>query len=199
MNVLYVNACIRGAESRTRRIADSFFNALDAQFTVTEHQLDTMRLPALDHTMLAFREQCCDHGDFSSEFFKPVHDFMQSDVIVIAAPYWDLSFPSCVKVWVEHMFVRNYTFLYKNDLPVGLSHASECIYITTAGSMMGGHNWGELYLQDALRMLGIPKWTAISAEGLDMAGAQTEQILQNACRKAKKCAKTLIDSVSASC
>ena len=42
-------------------------------------------------------------------------DFAEADVIVVAAPYWDLSFPSILKVFFEHINVLKLVFDYSDN------------------------------------------------------------------------------------
>ena len=51
-------------------------------------------------------------------------DFVKSDIIVVAAPYWDLSFPSVLKVFFEHINILKLVFDYSDKgeiVPLGLS------------------------------------------------------------------------------
>lgn len=46
--------------------------------------------------------------------------FAQADEIVVAAPYWDLSFPSILKVYLERVCVTGITFHYVENREEGL-------------------------------------------------------------------------------
>lgn len=58
------------------------------------------------------RVELSDKGDFSNEMFKYAHQFAESDTVVIAAPYWDLSFPAVLKAYLEAVSVCGITFKY---------------------------------------------------------------------------------------
>lgn len=180
MRVLFVNACIRGEASRTLRLARTFLTQLQEEapgFTLLTHDLPTMGLHPVDAETLALKESLCDAHDWQHPLLRPALEFATADAVVIAAPYWDMSFPSLLKVWVEHMYVRNLTFVYRNDQPVGLCQGRAAAYLATAGSPIGSHDWGRTYIQDVLNTLGIPGFRSFSAEGLDLAGADVEGIL----------------------
>ena len=57
-----------------------------------------------------------------------------ADVIVMAAPYWDLAFPTKIRAYLEEITVSGITFRYGADgIPLGLCQAKRLIYVTTAG------------------------------------------------------------------
>lgn len=193
--VLFVNACVRGAASRTLELAQVFLEVLcrelpDAE--VTEQDLTTMGLRSVDMDTLTRKEALCDQHAWDDPLFAPAVAFQQADAVVIAAPYWDMSFPSILKVWVENMYVRNLTFRYVNDQSVGLCQGKEAVYITTAGSPIGDHDWGTAYIRDVMQVLGIPGFSAVKAEALDLAGRDVESIMADARMKAVQAAQALV-------
>lgn len=189
MPLLFVDACPRGeGVSRTLAVAGEFlrafrFAAPDA--CVITHRLDEMGLVPLTGRSLAEREARIDARDFSHAMFAPARDFARADTIVIAAPYWDLLFPAALKVYIEHMFIRELTFRYIDDKPVGLCAARRALFITTAGGKIAALNFGERYLRAALGMLGIARFDAIALEGIDMQGADTCVALADGARRAR--------------
>lgn len=194
MKLLFVNACPRGAASRTLRLAETFLDAFVQEkpdTTIIRHDLPKMGLRPVDAATLARKEALCDERKWSDPLFAPVLDFQSADAVVIAAPYWDLSFPAILKIWVENMYVRNLTFYYDNDRPVGLCRGCEAVYITTAGSPIGANDWGAGYMQAVLTTLGIPRFTAIRAEALDLDSTDAEAVLAEAEMAAKTAAKQL--------
>lgn len=185
---LFVNACPRGEESRTLRLARAFLEALCSQcpsLTIAEHDLTRMNLHSVDRTTLIMKEALCDRSAWEDPYLAPAVAFQQADVVVIAAPYWDLSFPSILKVWVENVYVRNLTFRYENDKPIGLCQGRESVYITTAGSPIGDNDWGARYMRAVLTTLGIPRFTSLCAEALDLEGSDCDAIMERALAEAR--------------
>ena len=194
MQTLFVNCCPRGEASRTLRLAEFFLAALREKLPgldLREQNPYGMGLAPVWGETLAQREALCDARDWTHPLTRPAAEMAQSDLIVIAAPYWDLSFPSALKVWMEHMWIRNLTFFYRNDQPVGLCRAEAAVYITTAGSRIGAHDWGTLYVEDCLRTLGVRSFHAIKAEALDLDSSDPEAILAEAEKRARLLAKGL--------
>lgn len=194
LKILFVNACVRGAESRTLELARIFLEELcsclpDTQ--VIEHDLMGMNLRPVDRETLMRKEALCDERRWDNPLIQPAADFQRADAVIVAAPYWDMSFPSILKVWVENMYVRNLTFRYVNDQSVGLCSGREAVYITTAGSPIGEHDWGTAYIRDVLQVLGIPGFAEVKAETLDLAGSDPAAIMHEAGIRAKEQARAL--------
>lgn len=195
MKLLYVDACVRGDASRTRRLAETFLEEcgkLLPGMTVVTQRLCEMDLRPIDAETLAMKEALCDRRAWDDSFLRAAVDFQSADAVVIAAPYWDLSFPSLLKVWVENVYVRNLTFRYENDRCIGLCRGRESVYLTTAGSPIGENDWGAGYLRAVLTTLGIPGFTAVKAEALDLEGRNVEAIMAEAERRAVQAARELV-------
>lgn len=183
MKVLFVNCCPRGEASRTLALARRFLGGLKAAEIIT-HDLCSMNLPPVNAEILSRRETVCDARDWNNPIVQPAVEFVRADLIVIAAPYWDLSFPSMLKIWVEHMWVRNLTFHYEHDTCIGHCRASHCVYITTSGSPVGENDWGTGYIRAVMKALGVKEFHAIKAEGIDLDGADVAEILAAAAHEA---------------
>ncbi len=128
--VLYINSCV-GRYSRTAQIARAFLNGRP---DVHELRLDEEYLEPLNEDVLYSRSQRIETGDFSHSYFAAAKQFAGADEIVIAAPYWDLSFPSKLKVYLENICISNLTFRYTPEgIAEGLCKAKKLTYITTSG------------------------------------------------------------------
>lgn len=196
MKLLFVNACPRGEASRTLRLARSFieqFKASVPEAAIIEHDLCEMAQQPVTDAVLALREPLCDARDWSHPLVQPAKEFVTADAVLIAAPYWDLSFPSVLKIWVEHMYVRNLTFHYEHDRCIGHAQGKRAIYITTAGSPIGDNDWGALYMQAVMKALGIPAFTSLRAEALDLDTSDPEALLRDAEKQVRQAANDLAD------
>ena len=191
--LLFVNACPREEASRTLRLARIFLEELSrhGDLRIITQDLPSLGLRSMDADALAVKEALCDRRAWDDSFFRHALPFQQADAVVIAAPYWDLSFPSILKVWVENMYVRNLTFRYEADRCVGLCRGREAVYITTAGSPIGATDWGALYIRAVMNALGIPGFTSVRAEGLDLAENDAAAIMAQAEASARKAAREL--------
>lgn len=175
--ILFVNACVR-PESRTRRLALEVLKKLKGE--VTELCLEKENIQPLNGERLAFRNQKIAQGDFSSDLFRYARQFAEADEIVIAAPYWDLSFPSMVKIYFEAVTVTGVTFYYTEEgIPKGLCRAGRILYVTTAGGPVGSLNLGFEYVKGlADAFYGIRPCLCVKADNLDLVGNDPEEMIR---------------------
>lgn len=177
--ILFIDACVR-AESRTRRLTGHILKDLEGEVQMV--RLAEASFPAVDEAFLSFRNRCVAAGDYSDPVFAPARQFARADTIVIAAPFWDLSFPSVLKQYLEQICVTGITFRYTEEgVPVGLCRAKDLWYVTTAGGPILSEAFGFGYVEAlAKNFFGIHQTHLIRAEGLDIVGADVEAILRAA-------------------
>ena len=187
-NILYINACVkREIASRTNRLAEAYLKkCLETQdcrlITVV---LEDIAMPPLRGKNLMEREQAIQNSDFSGEAFELARTFASADEVVIAAPYWDMSFPALLKLYIEQICINRLTFCYnEKGMPCGLTNIKKAVYLTTAGGYIGNNNFGFDYIKGVFStFFGITDITFFSAEGLDIYGNDPEKILADAIDK----------------
>ena len=177
--VLFVNACSR-KNSRTLRLAKHVLARLGKEYE--EVNLDRERIMPLYGERLDEREALLSAGKTDDPFFRYARRFAAADEIVVAAPYWDLSFAAMLKNYVEAINVIGITFSYSDmGVPGGLCRAKRLIYVTTAGGEIVSDELGFGYIKTLCQTFyGINELVYFKAEGLDIAGADIEGILQKA-------------------
>ena len=177
--ILFVNACVR-RNSRTRFLAEQVIRHLNG--TVVEANPVTTTQPITSEEFIINRTDATSKMDFSDPAYTPARQFAEADIIVVAAPYWDLSFPAILKAYFEQVNVVGLTFEYTDDgLPRGLCKAKKLIYVTTAGGPIISDEYGYGYVKAlAQGFYGIADVCQVKAEGLDMIGADVEEILNKA-------------------
>ncbi len=178
MKVLFVNACVR-EQSRTKILADYLLQKIGETPDIIDLAKDQPR--PFNQEMLLHRSKLIGQQKFDDPIFLYASKFIEADVVVIAAPYWDFSFPALLKTFVEHINVGGLVFKYDpNGRIVSLCKAQRLYYVTT----MGGHNptdFGFGYIKALCETLyNIKKVDLIKAEGLDIIGTNVEDILQKA-------------------
>lgn len=178
MKVLYINSCIR-ENSRTKTLADYLVNKIGGN--VKEIVLSKEKIAPVDSAFLQKRDKLISEGNFNDEMFSYAKDFAEADVIVVAAPYWDLSFPSILKVFFEQINVLKLVFDYsdKGEI-ISLCNAKKLYYVTTKGGY-GSDDYGFKYIEALSKTFyGIKDIVLIKAEGLDIYNNNVEAILANA-------------------
>lgn len=178
-SVLLINACIR-KDSRTRRLAEKLLTKLNRPFE--EVCLHEIAFPVVNEEFLNMRDRLVSEQDFSSPVFDLARQFSEAETIVIAAPYWDLSFPAALKQYFEQINVVGITFRYTEDgIPVGMCRADRLFYVTTAGGSYVPEEFGFGYVKSlAQNYYGIADVRKIEAVGLDLYGADVEAIMESA-------------------
>ena len=182
--ILFINACVR-KESRTKRLADFLLSGLNDD--VKEVRLEKIQFPITDDDFILERYRRLENNDINAPMFDLARAFAKADTIVVAAPYWDLSFPATLKQYFEQVCVIGITFRYNNEgLPVGMCNAKKLYYVTTAGGKILSDDYGFGYVKAlSQEFYGIPEVECIKAEGLDIVGADVEKILTETMDKIK--------------
>ena len=181
--ILFINACVR-PESRTLALARRTAEYIKGEYEFVD--LYNEDIKPLDNERLSFREECSLKGDFTDSMFRYAEQFSRADEIIIAAPFWDLSFPSVLKCYTEAICVNGITFRYSEEgIPEGLCRARRLIYVTTAGGYIPEDNCGFNYIKQLCEgFFGIDASVMIKAEGLDIYGADIDGILSAAEKEA---------------
>ena len=91
MNILFIHACIR-EESRTLVLAKDILSKMQGE--ITELDLTKENILPLNRASLEERERLLKSGKTDAPMLQYAKQFAQADEIVIAAPFWDLSFPA---------------------------------------------------------------------------------------------------------
>lgn len=191
--VLFVDCCIRGGESRTSSLAERFLAALPAEYHVTRLDLMKENLLYFKGGYFDERQQLLQVGKRDHPRFCYAHQFAQADLIVIAAPFWDLSFPALLKVYIEQVSVDGITFGSTENGLQGLCRASDMVFLTTRGGFYTGDalEMGSRYLDALHTFFGVGRYHCVAADGMDVAGFDAEGALRDAMNRAEALAKTL--------
>jgi len=175
--ILFVNACVR-KNSRTKRLANYLIDVLNDEFK--EINLMKENIFPLNDKNLEFRSFLTENKNFDNPIFNYAKDFAKADTIVIAAPFWDLSFPASLKSYIEAINIIGLTFDYSSDgIPFGLCNAKKLFYVTSAGGKIFNLEYGFGYIKSLCNnFYGIKDVFCIKAENLDIIGSNVENILK---------------------
>ena len=177
MKVLFINACVR-KNSRTLVLAREFMKEYDAE--ITELNLEMENISPLNGELLEKRDSLLHSGAFDDPSLCYARQFAAADEIVIAAPFWDLSFPAMLKTYFERITASGITFEYVNGRPVGLCRAHRLVYVTTSGGEIF-EDFGYTYVRTlAKSFYGIPKTLCVRATNLDVEMITADRVLADA-------------------
>lgn len=177
MHTLFINACVR-PESRTKALADRLLAQLPGTFDVLN--LEFEGIEPLNDSRLLLRDDILAAGDLDHPMLEYARQFAQADMIVIAAPYWDLSFPALLKTYIEAINVNGITFRYSEEgIPMSLCRAKRAVYLTTAGGPIVSDEYGFGYIKGLFTLFfGIEDVAQVKVEGLDIIGANIDALLE---------------------
>ena len=177
MSILFINACVR-LNSRTLVLAKHVMKDMEGE--IVEVDLNKEEIVPLSRELLEKRENLVREGKFDDPTFYYAKQFAQCDEIVIAAPFWDLSFPAKLKIYLEQITVAGITFKYKDGRPMGLCKAKKLTYVTTSGGPIFD-DFGYTYVKTlAQKFYGVEKTQAIRATNLDAEMISVQEVLTKA-------------------
>ena len=190
---LYVDCCIRRDESRTKELADSFFNELSG-YDVKHLVLEKEDLKPLVGDFFFQREVLLAKGELNHSRFNYAHEFADADLVIMAAPFWDLNIPALLKIYIENISVDGITFSSTEEGLKGLCKASHLVFFTTRGGIYGDDSPLESafhYLGSFVPFYGFGDFIGIYADGMDIVGFDSKNSLNQAKEKAVQLAKEL--------
>lgn len=185
--LLLIDCCIRKEESRTKRIMDAFLSAVPDDCAVEHLVLTEENLAPLTGDFFAQRQRLLENHDYTHPRFRYAKQFAAADIIVIAAPFWDLAFPALLKIYIEQVSLDGITFGADETGLVGLCRATDMVFLTARGGFYTGDalEMGSRYLDALHTFFGIGRYRCIAADGMDVAGFDAKAALEKACAEAR--------------
>ena len=185
--VLLVDCCLRGEQSRTAKLLEAFAEALPSSVETETLVLEEENLACLTGAYLAQRQRLLAEGSLDHPRFRYARQFAEADVVCIAAPFWDLSFPALLKVYIEQISVDGITFGSRHGGLEGLCRGRALVFLTTRGGVYTGDpmELGSRYLDALHSFFGFARYDCIAADGMDMSRYDTQAVLEEAKEKVR--------------
>lgn len=196
MKLLFVDCCIsqRGEDSRTRKLAEAFLKAFQKEHSEAEvetvDQETLLALKPFAREKLDERDALASVGAWDAPVFRLARQFRAADGIVVAAPFWDLSFPAALRTYIEYISANGLSYHYEADGCHGDCRAERLVYLTSGGDVEREDSVGVLYWRQLCAMFGIGRFDYVFAGGLDIDPAKAPELLEAACILAGKLAET---------
>lgn len=186
--LILINSCMR-AESRTRRLMEHARMLLAGRYDIEEIDVNAMPLTPVTPAILCERNE----GYVPENIVETARRIAEADRIVIAAPFWDMSIPSVLKVFIENMSLYNVTFTDNGTTCAGLCKCKRMLYVTTRGMNIptgSALEQGSTYLQALSALWGCGDVITVSAHNLDYSTpeeiegklAEAERMLYEICQ-----------------
>lgn len=128
-SLVYVDACMRAQESRTRRIAEPLIQKLSERYAVQKFDLNELPLEIVKEDLIHQRMS----GQYDPQVLSWAKAIRDADRIVISAPFWDMSYPAALKNFLELCSIFDVTFKSDDKTCYGNCKAEKLLYITTRG------------------------------------------------------------------
>ena len=180
--LVVINACVRQADSRTLRIAEPIIEALGKRYSIKRYDLPEMEIVPLTPGLYAQRAEGV-VPEWAKEAAQAIAD---ADSILIAAPFWDMSFPAVLKCFFEQTSLFDITFTDNGKSCVGLCQSPKVLYVTTRG--MDIQTGGPLeqatpYIKAIGTLWNLGELTTISACNMDYSSEAEIEAKIEACIK----------------
>lgn len=202
--LLYISVNSKPEElSSSKTVARNFINAFLEKykdFKVEEVDLYKEHIPRLEYQY--FSERNCVISEEAAEKLPEKEQrevrrirelcdqFISSDMYVIAAPMWSLSFPAPLKEYIDCIVQTGKTIEFNGSKPNGLlkDQGRAAVYIQSSG---GKIPWildpimdkGENYVASIFKLLGIENIQEIMVEGTGTTEEEKSEAIKSAIEK----------------
>ncbi len=187
--LLYIDACIRDEESRTKRIATPIVEALKQKYEVQTLVINNLDLSIVKKELVTKRT----NGDIDPQVMSWAESVRDADRIVIAAPFWDMSIPAALKNFLELCSIFDVTFKSDDKTCYGNCKAEKMLYITTRGMDIDTGDvleQGSSYLKALSWLWGIGPLEVVSAQNMDyLSETEVEERIRKAISEGLKIAE----------
>lgn len=188
--IVYIDACIRDEMSRTKRIAEPIINELQKKYDITTYIINNLDLDIVQKEVINKRL----NGDIPAYVMDWAENIRDADRVIIAAPFWDMSIPSALKVFIELCSILNVTFNSNSITCYGNCKSEKLLYITTRGmdiSTRDKLDQGTSYLEALSVLWGLGEVFVVSAQNMDyVTNEEIEEKIKTAILEGLEISKT---------
>lgn len=177
--ILFINSCFNYEKSRTLYLANKIFEKfdIDSNFDFEEIKLKDLHFLPLSEEKLKIRFDQTNKHLFDMDMLTYSKKILSADIVVIAAPFYDYSYPSILKLFIENVSMPNLMYTYSKDGYEGYARGRKFIYITTRGAILpDSEDFGYLNLDRMFKLFGFKESQIISFGGTDLCDNEYEQI-----------------------
>ena len=184
MGSLYIDASVRGKDSRTRALAEQIKGHLGGNWE--EINLRELTLLPLNEERLAKKQELLSKSKYDDPSFALARQIKEAERVLIIAPCYDYLYPALLKLYIENITHMGITFDYDElGRAKGLTNIREVFYVTTAGGYLD-EDIGYLNIKAVFNgLFGVKSIHRIAAEGLDIVGCDIPAKLKQALQEFK--------------
>lgn len=201
-------------ESASRQVGRKFVNKIMevySDFHLEELDLYKVHIPRLEYQYFVSRNCMIDKEAIAQlpkkeqeevhKIVKLCDQFIEADVVVIAAPMWSLSFPAPLKEYIDCIVQVDRTITFDGHMPKGLldDKPRTVVYVQSSGGnipflLSPVLNKGLNYVEDIMKFMGIKKFESLLVDGTGETPAEKEKAIQQATKKIDDMVKHLVFS-----
>jgi len=167
MKLLHLDTSALGTNSVTRELTAAVvarWQDAQADLAVEYRDLDANPLPHLTGRSLAKADPAQAEADEAT-----LQQFLDADVVVIGAPFYNFSIPSTLKAWIDRVAVAGRTFRYTEAGPEGMAGGKKVVIVSGRGGQYGDASpadFQEAYLRQVFGFIGVTDVEIVRAEGV---------------------------------
>lgn len=202
--MLYISANPKPENlSASRTVARALVNRIMEKFRDIQFEsidLYEQHIPQLKHRYFAGRSTIISDEERKrlpeeeqkevEQIIRLCDQFRDTDLYILAAPMWSLSFPAPVKEYIDCVIQAGKTIEFRDDKPHGLMGTKARLFIYVQAS--GGHipwlirpalNKGLNYVHDVMRFIGISRFEELLVDGTGTSEDEREDAIRRAMKK----------------
>ncbi|MGN7757514.1 FMN-dependent NADH-azoreductase [Chryseobacterium sp. 22532] len=175
-NILNIQTSISGENSVSNKLSQAVINQLldkDPNSKVVIRDLALNPIPHLEiHHFSASRIPDEERNDEQKEASKysdeSLKEIQEADIIVIGVPFYNFTFPSTLKSWIDSIAVAGKTFSYADGTPKGLLQNKKLFLNFAIGGVYenGLIENMEHYLRTLFGFIGITDVEVFKSQGM---------------------------------
>ncbi|WP_206240366.1 FMN-dependent NADH-azoreductase [Novosphingobium terrae] len=184
MKLLHLDSSITGDNSASRTITAAIVERLSDTHPGLEITHRDLAAEPLSHlTMETF---------LALENGEDVQQFLDADIVVIGAGFYNFTIPSQLKAWIDRIAVRGKTFSYGENGPKGLAGGKRVIIALARGNVYGedspykAYEHAETLLRSIFGFIGVTDLEVIIAEGLGRGEEARKASIEGALEKVSR-------------
>ncbi|KPH13101.1 FMN-dependent NADH-azoreductase [Chryseobacterium sp. ERMR1:04] len=175
-NILNIKTSISGENSVSSQLSQVVINQLleknpDSKVVVRDLALNPIPHLEIQHSasfVIPDDEKNEQQKEASKHSDQALKDIQEADIIVIGVPFYNFTFPSTLKSWIDSIAIPGKTFSYADGTPKGLIHGKK-LYLNFA--VGGVYENGlienmEHYLKTLFAFIGITDVEVFQSQGM---------------------------------
>ncbi|WP_167510740.1 FMN-dependent NADH-azoreductase [Chryseobacterium sediminis] len=187
--ILNIKTSINGENSASNKLSEALISQLlknNPESKVLVRDLASDPIPHMETKhFLSFEipheERSNEQKEASKYSDQALKEIEEADILVIGLPFYNFSFPSTLKSWIDHISIPGKTFSYADSTPKGLLKNKK-VYLNIA---IGGIyedktiiNQMEDYLRTLFAFIGITDIQVFRSEGTVFPEVRDENLSQ---------------------